>query len=1073
MSDESTPQPNSLFVQDEGEDSDQDVVQLDYSYLQAYPQSDSDDEQIYPLIPNQTPLRPKALDETEQQHTAPPPIFEVQSDLTLHYHQRILQDLLSCCCVSNSKGRDTGQGRRNGALLVMGQGMGMLDILANFILCVTTSTDESQKKKNKSITFILGLTDTQSTTLRTHLSDLDSAPYHIINSESSTLSKRRQLYTGEGGTFIITPRILIVDMLSQTVPLDMISNIVVYNVERFNDMSVEWFILDLFRRGNQHGAVWGFGEDVGAISSTVGLSELVRGLKVGEVLLWPRFHIDVVESLTTDNQVIEIKIRLTKSMQVVQSSLWQCLNKCISELRRENPEIIPLPSSSDQSQSSKENQKNATATNQSNPAYLKLINTVLTRHWHQISQKSKQLLRDISTIRQLLQGNLKWDCVEMRRVLDLITESNRPTTNPANGLSKSNTGSLWLQLDESSPVLSHIVNRVVENKSGELVLEENPKWEQLGLLLKDIEQEEEEEDGGDGSVVIFVSDEATKVQLYNYISVMKYNQTDRRSVSGRAWLMRKYKRYLQLKELRKELAGDVAGVTSTEDPDSETGDGTYLSKAFQRQTPTSGRRRARGGAAVAAVGRLWSKPEQNDNTGVVDELNEEEMSELIGIEDETEDLLIDEDDRIEEQIDNVVDIDQFANREHLLSETFQEITSSNIIQIHSLSSSEASTSQVLSMYQPSHIIIYDPSLPLIREVETYRTTTPTATKVYFMYYTDSTEEQEHLNAIRTEKDAFTTIIRQRANLAQRYEVEGETGRNRLQVYRYPGLNSGPSSTRNAQNQTLLNVQPQIILVDIREFNATLPGLLTLYQPSNSAPVQIIPLQLSIADYVVSPEIAIERKTIPDLIQSLGSGRLMDQARRMSLYYTIPILLIEYDGKSSFSLTAFSSSRHTRVKYGSVSKFKESKDIIGIQRDLANVVRAYPRLRVVWCDGAVKAAGFIWGLKIGRETEQPDLRVCLSYGSKSGGKPSSKAKTRTSATETSLMALLKEIPCNLSQLQIYTVLRRLGTSGDSVGKFKQMNETELRDLFGDEATAVVVMDWLKERYSDNEEEAGED
>jgi hypothetical protein len=34
----------------------------------------------------------------------------------------------------------------------------------------------------------------------------------------------------------------------------------------------------------------------------------------------------------------------------------------------------------------------------------------------------------------------------------------------------------------------------------------------------------------------------------------------------------------------------------------------------------------------------------------------------------------------------------------------------------------------------------------------------------------------------------------------------------------------------------------------------------------------------VGDYVLSPDIAVERKAVPDLIQSLASGRLYSQAR---------------------------------------------------------------------------------------------------------------------------------------------------------------------------------------------------
>jgi DNA excision repair protein ERCC-4 len=38
----------------------------------------------------------------------------------------------------------------------------------------------------------------------------------------------------------------------------------------------------------------------------------------------------------------------------------------------------------------------------------------------------------------------------------------------------------------------------------------------------------------------------------------------------------------------------------------------------------------------------------------------------------------------------------------------------------------------------------------------------------------------------------------------------------------------------------------------------------------------VPLTLEVGDYIVTPEICVERKSVSDLIQSLNSGRLYNQ-----------------------------------------------------------------------------------------------------------------------------------------------------------------------------------------------------
>ena len=54
---------------------------------------------------------------------------------------------------------------------------------------------------------------------------------------------------------------------------------------------------------------------------------------------------------------------------------------------------------------------------------------------------------------------------------------------------------------------------------------------------------------------------------------------------------------------------------------------------------------------------------------------------------------------------------------------------------------------------------------------------------------------------------------------------------------------------------------------MREFRSTLPSLL------HASKLLVVPATLTVGDYILTPDIAVERKSIPDLIQSFNSGRL--------------------------------------------------------------------------------------------------------------------------------------------------------------------------------------------------------
>jgi hypothetical protein len=64
---------------------------------------------------------------------------------------------------------------------------------------------------------------------------------------------------------------------------------------------------------------------------------------------------------------------------------------------------------------------------------------------------------------------------------------------------------------------------------------------------------------------------------------------------------------------------------------------------------------------------------------------------------------------------------------------------------------------------------------------------------------------------------------------------------------------------------------------------------------------VIPRTLTVGDYVLAPEICIERKGISDLFQSFASGRLYNQVESMSRHYKYPCLLIEFSQDKAFCL----------------------------------------------------------------------------------------------------------------------------------------------------------------------------
>jgi DNA excision repair protein ERCC-4 len=58
-----------------------------------------------------------------------------------------------------------------------------------------------------------------------------------------------------------------------------------------------------------------------------------------------------------------------------------------------------------------------------------------------------------------------------------------------------------------------------------------------------------------------------------------------------------------------------------------------------------------------------------------------------------------------------------------------------------------------------------------------------------------------------------------------------------------------------------------VIVDMREFRSTLPSML------HAVNMLVIPATLTVGDYILTPDICVERKSLSDLISSFNSGRL--------------------------------------------------------------------------------------------------------------------------------------------------------------------------------------------------------
>lgn len=123
----------------------------------------------------------------------------------------------------------------------------------------------------------------------------------------------------------------------------------------------------------------------------------------------------------------------------------------------------------------------------------------------------------------------------------------------------------------------------------------------------------------------------------------------------------------------------------------------------------------------------------------------------------------------------------------------------------------------------------------------------------------------------------------------------------------------------------------------------------------------------IGDYILTPDICVERKSISDLIGSLNSGRLYTQCLQMTRFYAKAILLIEFDQNKPFHLQG-----HYMISGES------AVTNVDITQKLQLLTIHFPKLRIVWSPSPYATAQLFDELKQGKP--EPDASQAAALGS---------------------------------------------------------------------------------------------
>ncbi|KAG0301963.1 hypothetical protein BGZ98_007898 [Dissophora globulifera] len=796
-------------------------------------------------------------------------------------------------------------------LLVMAKGLGLRNILGAFLQIYS---------QPQNLVLLINTNAEEEATLRDDLLRSPSvgqggAYFRSITSEQS-LAERSELYRF-GGVMAITSRILVMDLLTSRIPVHLVTGILVANAHRVSATSTEAFILRLFRQGNSEGFIKAFSDQPEAFS--VGFATLEKTLKLlylRKVNLWPRFHVTVTESLESHAaDVIEIRQPMTKSMKTIQAAIIDCMDACLQELRRSSSAIeIDVDDFTVEK------------------ALFKSFDVIIRRQldpvWHRVSAKTKQLVGDLKTLRNLLGYLVSYDSVNFNLYLETMLATHNP-----------NHGSYWLLTDAADKIFSTAKSRVFLHQAGyqdpddphilpnmRPILEELPKWNVLSDIMDEVELEMHHAPHPQGldTVLIMVQDQRTCTQLKRYFATAKTANSTR----GKPLMKDLLHGYLRWKSNMKHFKDNV--VNKTPATFSAQSSSSASTSGSSRGPPANKRRRVRGGGNMLAPVARHSATAFEKEAEVI-------ATFIHATQDEPESAAYVHDHELEE-------VDDFTDY-------FGLVDPSSLVVVHSYAGE--SDSRLLESIKPRFIIMYDPDATFVRCIEVYKACNPgKQVRVYFTVYDNSVEEQLYLSSLRREKDAFTKLIRDKSNMV---------------------LPIGDMQQKQVQDQSLLrNIHTRIagggktgddrplprIVVDSREFRSSLPSIL------HSQGMILDPCTITVGDYVLSPNICVERKSISDLISSFASGRLYTQVEAMTVHYDRPVLLIEFDQDKSFSLQ-------------DKSEIRADISVTELSSKLVLLTIAFPTLRLIWSSSVHATVEIFEDLK--RSEDEPDAAKAQTVG----------------------------------------------------------------------------------------------
>ena len=791
-------------------------------------------------------------------------------------------------------------------------------------------------------------------------------PSFITNEVS--VQDRVDMYM-RGGCFVITSRILIVDLLDDRIDPSHICGFLIPNAHRITELSIESFILRVYRDKNRDGFIKAFTEEPEALQGEMHkVEKLLALLWVKRLYLWPRFEDLVSNTLKqSEPEVIELSQGITKDMEGVQKALVVAMNQVIIEIKKAIPHV---------------DTSNVTLENGLFQSFDRTIRRQLEHEWFKLSIRTKQLVTDLTVIRKLLDYLIRYDCFSFYSFLISVKNASNLQTQP----------SLWLSSEAAEHLFKRARERVfaivsraknaqkakvatkapsgaeimfedllnilrIENEI-KPVLECPPKWKLLRDIIGEIKEDYDAKSANassssdrNGRILIIVNDIRTSHQLRECLSHgidIVIDQHYRWLVSQQAAELRSRAKSLMESHL-KNVSKNGSSSISVQSNDTNLEYGNKICEELGLGLTIYELNRLTGDQKLLILHELKLRkftPAVKIGSGMflpIDTLVDD--SEMINddidtntnetnVESKTSEVSVpfDKDSSVKEQsnkkkksdhknaaVNRVmeitgkkdagksVDVDEIAQQtdkdymDGLHNKEGEgdtlgdfEVTSSyldpalNVTVMTQMRALELF--DILSDVKPAYVILYDPDVTLVRNIEIYQSKNEgERVKVYFLLYSGSVEEHRYVGSLTKEKAAFVKLIETKEHMVIPLpDTKSDVDKAKQSDFKI-------SMDTRTLKRSLNEKGPKRIIVDVREFRSSLPSLLHFND------IKIIPRTLYIGDYVLSTEICVERKGLSDLYQSFQSGRLYNQAHAMMTSYSLPCLLIEFHPDRAFRL----------------------------------------------------------------------------------------------------------------------------------------------------------------------------